>query len=197
MEKHEEGFHALGERKVNVMENDEIELFIHAPGGSPKVAVARPEDTLRDVLIRSEVIGAEPDDLQIFVGECVEALTEADEVDDGSDQHAPVDISLTIAVLEIDRHRHVHAHHCRHVGVDANFNGKTKRHRFSPNTTVGVATDWARRKFHLDPAVAGEYVLQLCGSLGQPRSDEHLGDLVHGETCSLCFDLVKELTPKG
>jgi hypothetical protein len=31
----------------------------------------------------------------------------------------------------------------------------------------------------------------------QPRSDEHLGDLVQGESCSICFDLVKELTPKG
>jgi hypothetical protein len=78
-----------------------------------------------------------------------------------------------------------------------NFSKDTKRHKFSPNTTVGVATDWARRKFHLDPAVAAEYVLQLCGATVQPRSDEHLGDLVHGDGCSLCFDLVKELTPKG
>jgi hypothetical protein len=197
MEKQEEGLHALGERKVNAMESHEIELFIHAPESSPKVAVASPEDTLRDLLIRLDVTRAEPDGLQIFIGECVEALAEADEVDDGADEHAPVDISLTIAVLDIHRHRHVHVHRCRHVGVDVNFGGKTKRHRFSPNTTVGVATDWARRKFHLDPAAAAEYVLQLCGSLGQPRSDEHLGDLVHGDTCSLCFDLVKELTPKG
>src|SRR5258708_12036468 len=39
------------------------------------------------------------------------------------------------------------------VAVGVNFDGKTKRHRFSPNTTVGVATDWALRKFHLDPAM--------------------------------------------
>ena len=179
------------------MESQEIEHFIHAPGGSPKVAVARSEDTLRDVLIRLEVIRDEPDGLHIFVGECVEALNEADEVEDGVDGPAPVDIDLTLAVLEIHRHRHVHVHHCRHIGVAVNFSGKTKRHRFSPNTTVGVATDWARRKFHFDPAVAGEYVLQLCGSPVQPRSDEHLGDLVQGDTCSMCFDLVKEITPKG
>ncbi len=179
------------------MESQEIEHFVHAPGGRPKVAVAAAGDTLRDVLIRLEVIRDEPDGLHIFVGECVEALNEADEIDDGADEHDPVDIGLTLAVLEIHRHRHVHVHRCRHVAVDVNFGGKTRRHRFSPNTTVGVATDWARRKFHLDPAVAGEYVLQLCGSPVQPRSDEHLGDLVRGETCSLCFDLVKELTPKG
>ncbi len=179
------------------MESQEIEHFIHAPGGKPKVAVAAAEDTLRDVLIRLEVIRDEPDGRHIFVGECVEALNEADEIDNGADEQTPVDIGLTLAVLEIHRHRHVHVHRCRHVAVGVNFDGKTKRHRFSPNTTVGVATDWALRKFRLDPAVAGEYVLQLCGSLTQPRSDEHLGDLVQGETCSIEFDLVKELTPKG
>ena len=179
------------------MEDTEIEHFIHAPGRGPKVAVADSGDKLRDILIRLEVIRNEPDGLHIFVGECVEALSEADEVEDGADGQAPVDIDLTFAELEIHRHRHVHVHHCRHVGVGVNFSGKTKRHRFSPNTTVGVATDWARRKFHLDPAVAGEYVLQVAGSSAQPRSDEHLGDLVRGETCSIAFDLVKELTPKG
>jgi hypothetical protein len=179
------------------MEGQEIEHFIHAPGGSPKVAVAAAGDTLRDVLIRLEVIRDEPDGLHIFVGECVEALSEGDEVEDGADGHAPVDIDLTLAVLEVHRHRHVHVHRCRHVGVGVNFGGKTKRHRFSPNTTIEVATDWARRKFHLDPAVAGEYVLQLAGSPEQPRPTEHLGDLVQGETCSIEFDLVKELTPKG
>jgi hypothetical protein len=175
----------------------EIEHFVHAPGGKPKEAVAAAEDTLRDVLIRLEVIREEPDGLHIFVGECVEALNEADEIDNGADEQATVDISLTLAVLEIRRHRHVHVHRCRHIAAVVNFDGKTKRHRFSPNTTVGVATDWARRKFHLDPAAAGEYVFQLCGSPEQPRSDQHLGDLVRDETCSTCFDLVKELTPKG
>jgi hypothetical protein len=159
--------------------------------------MAAAEDTLRNVLIRLQVIRDNPDGIHIFVGECVEALNEADDIDNGADEHAPVDIDLTFAVLEIHRHRHVHVHRCRHVAVDVNFDGKTKKHRFSPNTTVGVVTDWARRKFHLDPAVAAEYVLQLCGSPVQPRSDEHLGDLVQGESCSICFDLVKELTPKG
>lgn len=179
------------------MENFEIEHFVHAPGGTPKVAVAAAEDTLRNVLIRLEVIGEEADGVHVFVGECNEALDEPDGVEDGADEHPSVNIDLTLADLEVHRHRHVHVHRCRHVGVGVNFGGETKRHRFSPNTTVEVATNWARRKFHLDPAVAGEYVLQLAGSPEQPRSTEHLGDLVQGETCSIEFDLVKELTPKG
>jgi hypothetical protein len=175
----------------------EIEHFVHASGSKPKVATGVGADTLREVLIRVEVIRDGADGLHVFVGECIEALSEADEIDDGCDAHEPVDIDLTLAVLEIHRHRHVHVHHCRHVAVAVHFGGKTKHHRFAPNTTVGVATDWARRKFHLDAAVAGEYVLQLVGTVVQPRSDEHLGDVVQGQTCGVEFDLVKELTPKG
>jgi hypothetical protein len=178
------------------MESQEIEHFVHAPGGKPRVALAAPEATLREVLIRLEVIREQPDGLHIFVGECVEALTEADEVEDGADQAVTVDIEQTFAVLEIARHRHVHVHRCRHVTVEVNF-GKPKKHRFAPNTTVGVAAEWGRRKFHLDKALAHEYVLQLCGTKVQPRSTEHLGDLVQGDACSICFDLVKEETPKG
>jgi hypothetical protein len=81
--------------------------------------------------------------------------------------------------------------------VDVNFGAKTKRHMFSPAATVGVATEWARRKFHLDAAVAGEYVLRICGTVTEPRPQEHLGDVVQGVACALCFDLVKEVTPKG
>lgn len=179
------------------MESHEIEHFVHAPGGKPKAATAAAGNTLRDVLIRLEVIREDSEGIHIFVGECEEALTEADEIDGGVDEHAPVDITLTLAVLDIERHRHVHAHHCRHIAVEVNFLKATKRHRFSPNTTVAVATQWARRKLHIDPPAAGEYVLRFCNSTVEPRSTEHLGDLVKGETCSLCFDLVKEITPKG
>ncbi|MHB8270248.1 hypothetical protein [Bradyrhizobium sp.] len=182
---------------VRSNEGQDIEYFLHGQGIKPMVAVAPSDDTLRAVLIRLEIIRGEAHGFQVFIGECDEALKEPSEADDCADEHAPVDIDLTLAVLEIHRHRHVHVHRCRHVAVEVNFGKDTKRHRFSPNTTVGVATEWARRKFHLDPAVAGEFVLQVCGSLTQPRSTEHLGDLVQGTECSICFDLVKEITPKG
>jgi hypothetical protein len=176
------------------MENVAIEHFHHRRGVKPSVVTAGPADTLREVLIR---LGPLEEGIFVFVGECDYALKEPADVEDGADEHEPVDIDLTLAVLEIVRHRHVHVHKCRHIGVEVNFNGKTKRHKFAPNTTVGVATDWARKKFHLDPALASEYILQLCNSTVQPRSDEHLGDIVRGEACSICFDLVKEMTPKG
>jgi hypothetical protein len=179
------------------MAHEELELFVHGQGAKPKVITATHGEVLRNVLIRYEVIKAGQEDVLVFVGECEEALTEPEEAEDGADKHAPVDVSLTIETLELKRHRHVHVHKCRHVAVEVNFTGKTKRHRFSPATTIRVVTQWARRKFHLDAAAAPEYVLQICNSTDRPRPDKHLGELVESPKCAICFDLVKEVTPQG
>jgi hypothetical protein len=179
------------------MAHEELEIFVHRQGAKPKVITAAQDEVLRDVLIRNEVIKAGQEDILVFVGECEEALIELDEIEDGSDKHGPVDVSLTIEILELKRHRHVHLHKCRHVAVEVNFMGKTKRHRFSPATTIRVVTQWARKKFHLEAAAATEYVLQLCNSTDRPRPDKHLGELVEPSKCAICFDLVKEVTPQG
>lgn len=181
----------------NTMENVEIEHYLHAKGMEPKIGKGASHETLHEVLIRFGMIEDGAGDIFAFVGECNEALREPDNVEDGVDKHEPVDISLTLEVLEVHRHHHVHCHKCRHIAVEVNFGGKTKRHRFSPATTVGVVTEWARRKFKLDPEAAKEYVLQICGTTTQPRSDEHLGKLVGAPVCSICFDLIKEVSPQG
>jgi hypothetical protein len=179
------------------MDAPEIELFIHAYGANPRIVGAKLGETLRDVLIRIAVIDEGPSGALVFVGECEEALAEADGIENGADNHVPVDLALTIEVLELHRHRHVHIHRCRHVAVDVNFMGKTKHHRFSPATTVGTVAAWARKKFHLDSAAGADYVLQLCNSTDRPRPDKHLGELTSPEKCAVCFDLVKEVTPQG
>ena len=179
------------------MAGEAIELFIHSQGAKPRVAVAGPHEVLRDVLVRAEVITEGQEELLVFVGESEEALNEPDETEDGEDGHAPADITLTIEALELHRHRHVHVHKCKRVAVEVHFNGRTKRHRFSPATTVSVVTKWARKKFKLDAAAGAEYVLQICDSSKQPRPSEHLGELVEPPKCAICFNLVKEITPQG
>jgi hypothetical protein len=179
------------------MASEAIELFIHSQGAKPAVAVAGPHEVLRDVLVRAAVITEGQEELLVFVGEWEEALAEPEEVENGEDAHVPVDLSLTIEVLELHRHRHVHVHKCRRVAVEVHFNGGTKRHRFSPATTIAVVTQWARRKFKLDPAAGAEYVLQICDTTKQPRASEHLGELVEPLVCAICFKLVKEITPQG
>jgi hypothetical protein len=180
------------------METAEIEVFLHGQGVKPKAATAVLGDALREVLIRGEMMQPGEGEIFVFVGECESALKEPLEIEDGTDEHEPVDIDLTLEVLEIHRHRHVHRHHCRHIAVEVNFLGKTKRHKFSPATTIAVVTEWARKKFpSLDAAAAAEFVLQICGTSAQPRSTDHLGELIAAATCSICFDLVKEVTPQG
>lgn len=176
---------------------EQIEIFIHGEGVKPLAVTAAVDAILKDVLVRSGALREDAVDAFVFIGECDEAVHEADEFEEGVDQHSPVDVSCVLLEVDLRQHRHVHVHRCRHITVDVHFAGKTKRHRFSPATTVGIATAWARRKFHLDPATAGEYVLQLCGTTDQPRPDKHLGELAKGHDCSLCFDLVKEVTPQG
>ena len=179
------------------MVGEELDLFVHSQGVKPKVATARSHESLREVLERTQVLKEGQGDLLVFVGEWEEALSEGDEIEEGEDRHEPVDVSLTIEVLELHRHRHIHVHKCKRVAVEVNFNSRTKRHRFSPATTVGVVTRWARKKFKLDGAAGAEYVLQICKITKQPRPSEHLGELVEPLVCAICFDLVKEITPQG
>jgi hypothetical protein len=183
--------------KEDRMSKQDVELFIHRQGVKPMVFSAAPTDTLREVLIRVDVFKDNEGELLVFVGECDEALREPDDIEEGADEHGPVDANLTVEALELRKHRHLHLHRCRHVKIEVNFGGKTKRRNFSPATTVGVVTQWARKKFHLDPASAAEYVLQICNSTERPRSDRHLGELVEAPECSICFDLVREVTPQG
>jgi hypothetical protein len=175
----------------------QTELFLHGQGAKPRSIFANPNETLRETLIGAGIIREGGDEILVFVGECEEALAEPDAIENGVDVHDPVDISLTVEVLEIERHRHVHCHTCRHVAVEIVFNGDTKRHKFSPSTTIRTLTAWARRKFRLDPAAAAEYVLEICYTTDQPRPDKHLGELVKEGTCNLCFTIVKEVTPQG
>jgi hypothetical protein len=175
----------------------EVELFLHRQGTKPRALIAARHEMLREALERVGVVPDGGNEILVFVGECDEALAELDEIEDGADVHAPVDIGLTIEVLEIDRFRHVHCHMCRHIATEITFNGKTKRHRFSPSTTVATATMWAKRKFHLDPEAAADYVLEICGTTHKPRADKHLGELVNERSCNLCFTIVTEINPQG
>ena len=81
--------------------------------------------------------------------------------------------------------------------MEVNYNNKTKRHRFSPATTIAVVTKWSLKKFELTDSAAADYVLRICGGSAQPRPNEHLGELVKAPDCRICFDIVKEVTPQG
>ena len=161
------------------------------------MAVARPHEVLRDVLVRMEVLKEGQDDLLVFVGEWEEALTEPTRSKKARISMPRSMCRLTIEALELHRHRHVHVHKCKRVAVEVNFSGGTKRHRFSPATTVGVVTQWARKKFKLDGAAGAEYVLQLCKSHEAASPQRASRGTGRAAGVRDLFDLVKEITPQG
>ena len=171
------------------------EIFVHCQDAKPQVIHTDGDERLRDVLVRAGVIQEGKHDLLIFVSESDAELLKSSDTKDGIDNHDPVDANLPIEKLGTQQ-RHIHCYGCRHVAVDVNFGGQTEQWKFSPATTVGVVTRWARRKLRIDDAAAADYILRVCRTDEQPRSDKYLGELVSA-TCSLCFDLVKEVTPQG
>ena len=177
------------------MTNKFRELFLHCQDAKPQIIHAAHDEKLLDVLVRAGVIDERQTDFLVFVGESDEVLRKPDDTEDRADDHGPVDANLPIEKFGLQV-RHIHCYRCRHVAVEVNFGDQTEQWKFSPATTVSVVTRWARRKLRLDDAAAAEYVLRFCETNKQPRADEYLGELVSA-TCSLCFDLVKEVTPQG
>ena len=173
------------------MTNTLRELFLHCQNQKPQAIHAALDERLVDVLVRAGIVGDNQTDLLIFVGEG----HKLDDTEDSADDPGPVDAELPIKDLD-PQHQHVHCYHCPDVAVDVHFLDRTEQRKLSPVTTIGWLTNWAHRKLRLDDAAGKDYVLRVCGTGHQPRPDEYLGELVQKD-CSLCFDLVKELTPQG
>lgn len=174
---------------------EHIEIFIHRPGKAPQVAKVGTDEVLLEALKGNGVEGIAEDSLLVFVDECGDALMEAIEVDNGEDTHEPSDPQHTVQDIGIKHGKHVHVNACRRIQVTVTYNNREVHHKFSPATTVGTATKWAKGKFKIGPS--DDFVLQVSGTTEIPRQNEHLGDLVAGGVCALSFDLVREVTPQG
>lgn len=173
------------------MTANKLEVFLHLPGERPTVVPAEPTEILRAFLSRVDVGNDGAHDILVFVGECDHALTE------GEDSHQPADLDLTLADLGLDTHHHLHCSHCPEIDALIHFSGKELNRKFSPATTVEVATRWARMNLRLDGAAGAEFVLRLSDAEEQLRPSQHLGELVQGGECKLTLELVKEMTPQG
>lgn len=91
----------------------------------------------------------------------------------------------------------IHVSRCKRIKATVNFLDKTEAHEFSPGARVRAVKEWAVRTFRMDPKDAAEHVLQLCKSTERPPSDTPLHQLVHGDGCAVCFDLVPEKRVEG
>lgn len=179
------------------MDELKMDVFLHRRGHKPEIVAGEEAESLRALLARHG--GAAEEDI-VFIGECEDALRDlgdGDVEDDLEDEHAAADLNRTLKDLDLRGHRHIHVTTCRRIAVTAGFGSKTKRRRFSPAATIAAVTEWAKLVLKLDRKAAEDFVLQICGSTIQPRHDQHLGDILEGDVCALCFDLVKEITPQG
>lgn len=177
----------------------EIEIYIHLEGqAEPRIVEADLTENVADVLARAGLAGNA--EHSTFVGESTACLKHADdERDDLEDEEETAPLGRTLSDLGARRGRgvHIHCHRCRKVAVEIHYRDKTKRHRFSPSTTVATVIEWARRKFRLTDPDNAKLRLQVCNSTERPGLDRHLGELTPRGTCSLCFDLVFEKKVEG
>lgn len=179
------------------MAMNKLELFLHLPGERPSVVEAESTETLRTLLRRLNS-GQDWGDYLVFVGECDDALKTPEGGENGADTHVPADIDRTLDDLNLETHRHIHCHCCPKVDTTVHFSGKELNRKFSPATTIEVATRWSCMGLRLDPAAASDFILRLSNTTDRPpRRSQHLGELVYGGECALSFDLVKEIAPQG
>ncbi|MGD9721495.1 MAG: hypothetical protein AB7O59_09825 [Pirellulales bacterium] len=169
-----------------------VTLFVHIEGRDAVKIEAALSELLADVLARAglEDVGAH----HIFIGECVEALDEADDVNDGEDCHEPVhDHRKHLHHHRIRHGGHIHCHPCRRIKTEVTYNGADKHHRFSPAATVETVRRWALRKFKIGPVDGETLILKIIGIDKPPSPDAHVGDLVRSHSeCRLSLELVPD-----
>ena len=114
---------------------------------------------------------------------------------DEADNPVPHDAKATVEAL---RHgSRVHVTHCKKINVTVHYMHRAIDRAFAPGTRVRTIKQWAVRELKLHPTDAGEHVLQLCNSTTQPPTDSALAELVSGQSCDICFDLVPEKRVEG
>jgi hypothetical protein len=172
----------------------EITLFVHQPGARPFTIAAKSSESLAIALRRASI---QLEDPVIFLGECGNALAEGDYLEDSEDDHEPIESGELLGNLGNARAYHVHCHKCRRIATMIHYQHETKKHRFSPATTIAVVTSWARKHFKLADTDAEKLVLQLCHSTERPQANIHLGELTGSPSCSVCFDFVFEKKVEG
>ncbi len=173
------------------MTTDSIDFFIHEGHQPPRLAKARGDETLEAILRREGV--ALDDDVHLFVSDAAAD----DEADGEPDEHEPLPPGLTMTAAGVMRHGHVHCHHCKRVQVSVNYQSKTKERLFAPHARIRRIRRWAQKEFELTGPAAGDFVLQPCGSDVDAGLQQHVAEFVRDQTCSVCFDLSKEVTPQG
>ena len=166
---------------------DHIELFIQGEG-IPKITLVKvhPRDTVADIIKVAREHGlSTPEGSEVFV-----FVENAD---------TPLNLDAKIDEVGLTPRSRVHIHRCRRVEVTVNFKEHQLKGFFPPSATINKVTKWAVGKDGADmsPVDAAEHLLQVCLSTERPDEDVHIGTLVKGSDCVICFDLVAKQRVEG
>ena len=152
------------------------------------VLSASPEDTVAEVIAKSDHVDAKQADLLIFLEDIAGAL----------DRDAVVEELLPLAADDdVVGPLRLHCTRCRKVDIVVRFNGEETKRHFPPSATVERVRRWAARAFKLSPCDAAEHVLQMQGKTTRPDRDIHIGALTEGKTCAVGFDFVPSKRVEG
>lgn len=171
--------------------HETIEIFIHPAGEKPQITSVEASDTIAQALAKAGIVVSPEDHLFVAGSEDDNAEVVGDD-----DPDQPVLLSARVGDVGLTRHGHLHCHPCRRIQVTVRKD-ETKTRKFAPTARVARVRRWALKAFGLSGQAASDFVLQLCDSDQRPRPNQHLSELAQSDTCSICFDLVKELTPQG
>lgn len=173
-----------------MVERDEIDVLLHAPGKGARNVKAQRTTTVGELMGRE---GLATDELLAF--------DDVSDDDDGTDDDvnlAPIAADVALGKLAAGRTATIHCHRCRQVAISVNYQSQTLERRFPPSARVRRVLRWAKRKLRLTDADADNLALFLCGATDDPvREGVHVGDLTSGRDCDVCFVLSKDRNIEG
>jgi len=110
------------------------------------------------------------------------------------DAETDLALDVTVAAAGLDDNASVHVGRCVRVSVTVRYAGKQDITRdFSPaqrKSSTSSTSPWGRRDSIFRRRTLLDLALQVCGQQGAANNDDHIGSLVTGVECNVCFDLV-------
>lgn len=166
---------------------DYIELFIQGEG-MPKITLVKvhSKDMIADIIKAARQHG-------LTIPEGVEVFVFSENTD------TPLDLGEKIDGAGLTPRSRVHIHRCRRVEVTVNFKEHQLKGFFPPSATIDTVQKWVvcKDEVGMSPVDAAEHLLQACHSDDRPDEEVHLGTLVKGSDCAICFDLVAKQRVEG
>lgn len=163
----------------------DIEVFVQGVGLQQMRLIRVPDHgTVGDLVEAARQHG-----LQIAENEVAIVLLE--------DSEESLTLDATLAEAGLTHRGRVQIHRCRRVETAIHFNGHTEARSFPVGQTLRRVKAWAAGQFGMSEGDAAEHALQVCGSPDRPAEDTHLGALVSGPNCAMCFDLVPKQRIEG